>query len=156
MDLTPQRRKRVLTALAVAAAIAAVAVLAEGCLPDKGAWVKENNHLIDSVPLYPGAVERGPRVTQPLQGGRLILSAAIGYYTSATFSLPKAMSREQLSRYYAKHLPVGWSCHAAGSAAIECLKGKAQLRFLFPNAGALRTYRIQADKGYQDDKDAGN
>ena len=155
MDVTPQGGKRVATALALIAAIAAVAVLAKGCFPDRGAWVEGNNHLIDSVPLYPGAVERGPRETHALQGGRLILSATIGYYTIATFRVRRGTTWEQFSNYATKRLPRAWRCRSEG-ANLACYTGKAQILIAFNEEYPPIGYTISADKGYQDDKGSGN
>jgi hypothetical protein len=156
MDVTPQTRKRVATTLALIAAIAAVAVLAKGCFPDKGAWVKENNRLIDSVPLYPGTVERGPRETYELQGGRLSLGAVLGYYTIATFRVRRGTTRVQFSDYVTKRLPSAWTCRSPGSNEFDCRTRKARIEIVFLEEVTPPLYRINADKGYQDDKDSGN
>jgi hypothetical protein len=134
---------------ALAGFFAAIALLTAGCAPDRGDWVKENNRIIDSMPVYPGAIERVPRYTEARTGGAF--ASTQGYYTVATFSLRKETGLGKLVRYYASHRPAGWSCRSAGAAAITCLHGNANVDFLFLEPTHLY---IRADKGYQDDKDA--
>jgi hypothetical protein len=139
--------------LVACATLAAIACLATACGgANRQAWVKENNRIIDSVAVYPGAIERAPRVTHEITGGLLL--RAQGYDTTATFTLPAGVDSENLSSYYEKHLPGGWPCHSTGYAAIECRPGKALVSIYFLGDPPLRAYHILVDKGFQDDKDS--
>ena len=155
MDVALETRKRVATALALIAAIAAVALLAKGCYSRKGGWVKENNRLIDRVPLYPGAVERGPRETRELQGGRLSFGWVLGYYTIATYRVPRGTTWRQFSNHETKRLPRAWRCRTDGTN-FACYTGKARILIEFNEEYPPVGYVIQADKGYKDDRDSGN
>ena len=128
-------------AVAVAAAVGLIALHGRGL--DRGAYLKQNIGIIESLPVVPGAVEQETTST-PIRGGETVNSDVIGYVTTRVYKLAMPMPVGKVVKFFDSEMKrAGWQAwHQAPGLLLTQRKGDAYVAIY---GGVRGEYRVQVE-----------
>jgi hypothetical protein len=95
---------------------------------DRGPYVRDNERILNSLPVFPGARElaRGSAGYHADNGDLGVFDRTIGYSMGVDYAIPKGTRRNQVISFYVGHMR-GWRLGAANyrDGIVDFIRGKA-------------------------------